>query len=98
MDSNTEKIIGIKRLLKAALAEHLKTKERYQQQLEKHQQLLVEKHSLEKEVKDLKEQVKTIKLAQAIQGGDDQSSRELKNQINRYLREVDKCLELIQRD
>ena len=64
----------------------------------KQEQLYVEKQKVEEEVKDLQEQVKTIKLAQAINGSDDQSTRELKNQINRYIREIDKCLNLINRD
>ncbi|MFM1745305.1 MAG: hypothetical protein RLZZ630_1242 [Bacteroidota bacterium] len=98
MTTASEKINEIKRLLKTALKEHHQLHDRYRRLTEQHEQMLVEKHSLEKEISDLKEQVKTIKLAQAIQGGDDHSSRELKIQINRYLREVDKCLELIQRD
>jgi predicted nucleic acid-binding Zn-ribbon protein len=94
----SEKINEIKRLLKTALKEHQQLRDRHRRLSEQHEQVLVEKHSLEKEISDLKEQVKTIKLAQAIKGGDDHSSRDLKIQINRYLREVDRCLDLIQRD
>lgn len=67
-------------------------------QEEKIQHLLVEKQSLESELLQYKEQVKTIKLAQAIKGADDQSTHALKIQINRYLREIDQCLNLINKD
>ena len=67
-------------------------------QEEKIQQLLVEKQSLESELLQSREQVKTIKLAQAIKGTDDQSTHALKIQINRYLREIDQCLNLINKD
>lgn len=67
-------------------------------QEEKIQHLLVEKQSLESELLQSREQVKTIKLAQAIKGTDDQSTHALKIQINRYLREIDQCLNLINKD
>ncbi|MBL7923719.1 MAG: hypothetical protein JNL88_05935 [Bacteroidia bacterium] len=85
-------------LLRTALDHHRDLQKQLRHEKEKHQQALVEKQNLETEVHQLKEQVKTIKLAQAINGRDDQSTRELKNQINRYLREIDKCLHLINRD
>jgi hypothetical protein len=98
VENTRDKLNRLRRTLKTALTEFQRLRERHDQQLQKHQQLLVEKHALENELSLLKEQVKTIKLAQAIQGGDDQSTRELKNQINRYIREVDRCLDLIKRD
>ena len=67
-------------------------------QEEKIQHLLVEKQSLESELLQSREQVKTIKLAQAIKGTDDQSTHALKIQINRYLRDIDQCLNLINKD
>ena len=91
-------MLQLKQELKIALERHNTLKRHLKAEIEKHQQLSVEKQKIEEEVKDLKEQVKTIKLAQAINGSDDQSTRELKNQINRYIREIDKCLNLINRD
>lgn len=84
--------------IKVALARYTDLKEDVKKEQEKHQQLLVEKQNLENEILQLKEQVKTIKLAQAIHNRDDQSTRELKNQINRYIKEIDKCLQLIKRE
>lgn len=84
--------------LKKALDRHTALRKELLAEKEKHQQSIVEKQKAEEQVNELKEQVKTIKLAQAINGSDDQSTRELKNQINRYIREIDKCLNLINRD
>jgi uncharacterized membrane protein YccC len=50
-----------------------------------HQQLL-----------ELEEKNKLIKMAQAV-SGNDQNTRELKLKINEYIREIDKCLALINR-
>jgi predicted nucleic acid-binding Zn-ribbon protein len=98
VENTQDKLNRLRRTLKTAFTEFQRLRDRYNQQLQKHQQLLVEKHALESELNQLKEQVKTLKLAQAIHGSDDQSTRELKNQINRYIREVDRCLDLIKSD
>ena len=63
------------------------------------QQLSVDKELLVSENKELKEQIKTIKLAQSlVTGNGDQSSRYSKTQINEYIREIDKCLSLLNRE
>lgn len=88
----------IKLALKLAITRHQFLKQELVDAKKINQQLSVEKQKLEEEIKQLQEQVKTIKLAQALNGSDDQSTREVKNQINRYIREIDKCLNLINRD
>ena len=47
-------------------------------------------------IHDLEEKNKLIKMAQAV-SGNDQNTRELKLKINEYIREIDKCLALINR-
>jgi hypothetical protein len=74
-----------------------------QQQLEAQktdlQQMAVDKESLIKENRELKEQIKTIKLAQSISPGTgDQGTRQVKTKINEYIREIDKCLSLLNRE
>ncbi len=98
MTYNKELLNQLKKEIQSVLDQQIVLKAELKLLREKHQQLYVEKQRAEDEVKDLHEQVKTIKLAQAINGSDDQSNRELKNQINRYLREIDKCLHIINRD
>ena len=98
MESTKEKIEALVKLVKELNQQHQQLLRQLSDEKKKHQQSLVDKQSLEIEVLQLNEQVKTIKLAQAIQGSDDQSTVELKNQINRYIREIDKCLQLINSD
>lgn len=63
------------------------------------QHLVVDKESLIKENGELKEQIKNIKLAQSLTAGSgDQSSRQVKTKINEYIREIDKCLSLLNRE
>jgi ABC-type arginine transport system ATPase subunit len=62
------------------------------------QQLEVEKLSAMNEVESLREQLKTVKLAQALSGAGDQDQRQLKLQINSYIREIDRCLALLNKD
>lgn len=63
------------------------------------QHLMVEKESLTKENRELREQIKTIKLAQSLTAGTgDQNSRQVKAKINEYIREIDKCLSLLNRE
>ena len=63
------------------------------------QQCAVEKEKLISENRELKEQIKTIKLAQSLTSGQgDQNSRYVKTTINEYIREIDKCLSLLNRE
>lgn len=98
MESTKAKIEALKKLIKEQSQLHQGLLKQLDDEKKKHQQRVVDKQNLEIEVIQLNEQVKTIKLAQAIQGSDDQSTVELKNQINRYIREIDKCLQLINSD
>jgi predicted nuclease with TOPRIM domain len=45
--------------------------------------------------RELEEKNKILKLSQAISSGGDQKTRELKLKINEYIREIDKCLAVI---
>ena len=98
MESTKAKIEALKKLIKEQSQGHQSLLKQLGDEKKKHQQKVVDKQKLEIEVIQLNEQVTTIKLAQAIQGSDDQSTVELKNQINRYIREIDKCLQLINSD
>ena len=75
-----------------------------------HEQLIKEHHQLqmlnnqlnqksqrqETLIAELEEKNKVIKLANKLTGSD-QNSREIKLKINEYIREIDKCLGLINR-
>ena len=68
-------------------------------QQQQFQQTTVEKELLLVENKEMKEQIKNIKLAQSLVAGNgDQNSRQTKTKINEYIREIDKCLSLLNRE
>lgn len=43
----------------------------------------------------MKEQIKMLKLAKKIDGEDNSSSKEVKLMINEMVREIDKCIALL---
>lgn len=69
-----------------------------QQQLQITQQQLIQTISeKETQIAQLEEKNKVIKMAQVISGNNDQNTRDIKLKINEYIREIDKCLALINR-
>lgn len=76
-----------------------KLENQLERQNQQFQQASVEKEQLIAENKELKEQIKSIKLAQSlVSGNGDQNSRYTKTKINEYIREIDKCLSLLNRE
>ncbi|MFL2585559.1 MAG: hypothetical protein ACJ0QO_02770 [Parvicellaceae bacterium] len=54
-----------------------------------------EKQELEEIVKQLKEQVKMLKLAKQIDGEEKENNKDVKLMINEMVREIDKCIALL---
>lgn len=98
MNDMMQSVKLLQQQLEAALQSHTQLRNDLASLKDIHQQLEVEKQTLLTESNHLKEQLKTIKLAQALVGSSDQDNRSLKIQINGYLREIDKCLALLNRD
>ncbi len=59
-------------------------------------QLTEEINRCHRQIADLEDKNKMIKLAGAVSGSD-QNTRDIKLKINEYIREIDKCLALINR-
>ncbi len=59
-------------------------------------QLVHKNQSQSSELTGLTEKIKVVKLAQQISGSDN-NTRDIKLMINEYIREIDKCLGLINR-
>jgi regulator of replication initiation timing len=59
-------------------------------------QLLIELETLRQEVSSLREANQVLRMAKAV-SGEDQNTRDLKLRINDYIREIDRCLALINR-
>jgi hypothetical protein len=93
---NTRRLIEQHRNLSKQIANADGLKEKHLLQI---QQLHVDKEMLMMENQQLKEQIKNIKLAQSLTAGEgDQSSRQVKTKINEYIREIDRCLSLLNRE
>lgn len=68
------------------------------QQLQIHQKQLLETiENQQKQILSLEDKNKVMRLAQSISGESDQKTHDIKLKINEYIREIDKCLALINR-
>ena len=54
-----------------------------------------EKTNLQNEINQLQEQVKLLKLAKQLEGGSVKDTKEVKLKINEMVREIDKCIALM---
>jgi hypothetical protein len=52
---------------------------------------------LENKINDVEEKYENLKLAKAIVSSDEESSHEAKIKVNRIVREIDKCIALLNR-
>ena len=65
-------------------------------QLEKESaQIKDDKKNLLNEIESLNEKIKMLKLAKKIEGSGDEKNKDLKLMINEMVREIDKCIALI---
>ena len=65
-------------------------------QLEKElSQLKEDKKNLLNEIEALNDKIKMLKLAKKIEGSDEEKNKDLKLMINEMVREIDKCISLI---
>lgn len=75
-----------------AVSEHLKTSnESLQEQTVSLQEVIREQ---EKTIKELKEKIKVLKLARSV-SDDSEKKVDIKQKINEFVREIDKCITLI---
>ena len=98
MNSVIDQIQKLKSQIKWAVEQHHKLQKENSKLASQNEQLQVEKDVAINECEALKEQLKTIKLAQALAVPKKTETRELKTQINNYLREIDRCLSLLNKD
>ena len=78
------------------LKKNIQESENYNQKLnEKNNILLEEKKVLKLEVDTLNEQIKMLKLAKQIDGTGVENAKDVKLMINEMVREIDKCIALM---
>jgi len=81
-----EKLVNLHERLKAEKAQLVLSQE----------QLKDELRGKEEEIAELKEKNRLVKLAHAVSESD-QNTRDIKIKINEYVREIDRCIALINR-
>ncbi len=81
---NLDKLIGLHQTMKAECQMHIEEKKRLQEQI----------HLLTTSNQDLSKKVEDFKFAKSLVGGDE-DSHEAKIKINRLVREIDKCISLL---
>ena len=62
----------------------------------RNEELSMEMDSLRREIDSLRETNQVLRMAKAV-AGEDQNTKDLKLRINDYIREIDRCLALINR-
>ena len=78
--------------LQNSLTESSENEKKLKSQIE---QLGVEKTNLNEEIVKLQEQIKILKLAKQLDGEGVDKTKEVKLMINEMLREIDKCIALM---
>jgi hypothetical protein len=96
MSDNQSQLVQLKLKVEKLINLHTQLKNENQQLKAVHQQMNEEVKRLHQQVGEMEEKNKLIKMAQAV-SGTDQNTRDLKLKINEYIREIDKCLALINR-
>ena len=95
MESFSATIISIEKLVKQLIETVAQfRRENVSLQLS-NKQLIAEKEDQQNKINNLSEQLKTLKLAQSLAGSGDQDTRQAKMKINEYIKEIDKCLALL---
>ena len=84
--NKVEKLINLHKDLHVRNAELLKQQERLKDEVKQCRQ----------QIEELENHNKVMQVAQAVSGAD-QNTRDIKLKINEYIREIDKCLALINR-
>jgi predicted nuclease with TOPRIM domain len=84
LKNKVEKLINLHERL---MTENKELKSRYEKLQERMEQQ-------DRQLHELEEKNKLIKLAQKV-AGSDQNTRDIKLKINEYIREIDRCLALI---
>ena len=94
MDILTPKLIGIKEKLVVLTDKYTQLQESNDLLLEENQQVKVENAGNLTKLEALDEQLNILKLSKSVSGSEEDKT-ELKKKLNEFLREIDKCLALL---
>ena len=95
MDTISASVTNLEKLVKQLIEFHAQAVKQNSTLKLTNEQLVVDKAEQQIKIVNLTDQLKTIKLAQSLAGSGDQDSRQMKTKINEYIKEIDKCLALL---
>ena len=95
MESFTASITNLEKLVKQLMDMHAQSEKQNNTFKILNEQLTVDKENQKNKIDNLTDQLKSLKLAQALAGSGEQDSRQVKMKINEYIKEIDKCLALL---
>ncbi len=95
MEAFSTSISNLEKQVKQIMELHIHSQKENAGLKNTNQQLTVEKENQQNKISNLTEQLKTLKLAHALAGSGDQDTRQVKTKINEYIKEIDKCLALL---
>ncbi|MFW6249078.1 MAG: hypothetical protein ACOC4J_04840 [Bacteroidota bacterium] len=94
MNEYNEIIKDLSENLNHIISLYEKTKEEKKELLEENSRLKKEIKSEQVTIEELKEETQRIKISKQLNAGDGEN-KEVKNRINRLVREIDKCIALL---
>ena len=77
----------------ALLQEHLKKEK--EDILEENKTLKLEVEDRDKDIKSLEEKIKLLRITKSVSTHDVEKNKESRQKINEYVREIDKCIALL---
>ena len=95
MESFTASVTNLEKLVKQLMDMHAQSEKQNNTLKILNEQLTVDKENQKNKIDNLTDQLKSLKLAQALAGSGEQDSRQVKMKINEYIKEIDKCLALL---
>ena len=95
METISSSVTILEKLVKQLIELHAQSEKQNRSLKSINEQLTVDKAEQQIKIGNLTDQLKTIKLAQSLAGSGEQDSRQMKTKINDYIKEIDKCLALL---
>jgi archaellum component FlaC len=97
MDSKNDEILnGLRNNIKSIITLYEQQKEKNREFIEKNKELTHKITNLENNIKDTESKYNTLKLAKVI-ASSDENTHDVKIKVNRIVREIDKCIALLNR-
>ena len=97
MDSKNDEILnGLRNNIKSIITLYEQQKEKNREFIEKNKELTHKITNLENKIKDTESKFNTLKLAKVI-ASSDENTHDVKIKVNRIVREIDKCIALLNR-